>query len=89
MPNQPKTIRNIKITCKTCRKSIVWPIDNWDLNIVGLIQLRCRTCGQVISFPNDAVWGLAEKTNIENTTARLLFDWDNPDKGTKTDRDKS
>lgn len=86
MQSPKQQINHVIISCDKCQKRLIWPLQGWQFRVVGLIQFRCLTCGQVISFPAEEVWGLAEKQDIENTTARLLgFDETNKPPITKTD----
>lgn len=78
-------VDNIVLNCDTCKKRLIWPIKGWTVNIVGVLQIKCQGCGQIISFPNQAVWGLKEKADIENAAARLLFGVDTS--GTKTEQE--
>lgn len=64
----------IVIQCATCNKQLVWSLEGFNLNVIGIIQVKCLTCGQVVSWPKQAVWGLAKRENEENLAARLLGD---------------
>lgn len=69
-------IKQIKWACNKCNKEMVWPIEGWSINIVGLLQVQCGNCGQILSFPDDAVWGLRENQDAENMAVRLLSQFD-------------
>ena len=44
------------------------------MHIVGVIQLQCKECQQVLTIPNNVVIGLQDKEDVEGAASRLLFD---------------
>ena len=72
--SKPK--QQIVIVCHKCNKKLVWPHPGFSINFIGLVQIRHDSCGQIVSFPEQAVWGLKKQEQNNNLAARLLDDDD-------------
>ena len=64
---------NITITCNKCARHFVINTEDFDVKIIGALQVRCKNCHQVKTLPdNDQIWGLKQGEETENQIARLL-----------------
>ncbi len=63
---------NLVISCNKCNKHFTLNTDDFDVKIVGALQLKCKECGQVKTLPdNTQIWGLQQGEETENQIARL------------------
>ena len=74
---------NFVITCPQCHKSLALKLSkDWDVNLLGIIQVRHRVCGRILNIGEEAMWADAsavqefEKEKQETILINNLFNND-------------
>ncbi len=67
----------LTIQCKTCGTELFWPTKGFELNVIGAIQMQCRTCNQVaLAMPaGSRILGMKDEGQ-EELINRLMFSKD-------------
>ena len=45
----------ITLNCNKCGNKSKWKNNTWEMNIIGMLQFKCKKCGSIYNAP-DGLW---------------------------------